>query len=82
MTTRDGSMKHGGSNKLRTELGPHDVGGGRINPAQYTVEDGDYYLSVTVGGDVKYVSYRMPRPPLRTRHLTPSSITVGIPERR
>ena len=35
------------------------IGGGRINPAQYTHEDGDYYLSITVGGDVKYVSYRV-----------------------
>ena len=59
MTTRDGFMKHGGTNKLRTELGPHDVGGARVNPAQYTREDGDYHLNVTVGGEEKGVWYRM-----------------------
>ncbi len=61
--THDHNLIRGGQNKLQTDMGGHDVGGGRINPAQYTVEDGDYYLSVTVGGDVKYVAYR-----IRDRH--------------
>ena len=61
--THDHNLIRGGQNKLQSEMGPSDVGGGRINPAQYTHEDGDYYLSVTVGGDVKYVSYR-----IRDRH--------------
>jgi len=61
--THDHNLIRGGQNKLQSDMGPNDVGGGRINPAQYTHEDGDYYLSVTVGGDVKYVSYR-----IRDRH--------------
>jgi hypothetical protein len=59
MTTRDGFMKHGGTNKLRSELGPHDTGGARVNPAQFTSEDGEYYLNVTVGGVEKGVWYRV-----------------------
>ena len=49
----------GGTNKLRTELGPHDVGAGRVNPAQYTREDGEYVLTVTIGSDIRRVPYRM-----------------------
>ena len=30
-----------------------------VNPAQYTSEDGEYYLNVTVGGDDKGVWYRV-----------------------
>jgi hypothetical protein len=26
---------------------------------QYTAHDGDYYLSITVGSDVRYVSYKI-----------------------
>jgi len=55
--THDHNMIRGGTNKLQTEFGPHDVGGGRFNPVQYTADDGDYYASITVGNDVKYVSY-------------------------
>jgi hypothetical protein len=57
--THDHNLIGGGQNTLHSELGPHDIGGGRINPVQYTHDDGDYYLSITVGGDVKYVSYRV-----------------------
>jgi hypothetical protein len=49
----------GGTNSLGSDLGPHDLGGGRIRPLQYTAEDGDYYLSITIGDDVRYVSYRV-----------------------
>ena len=57
--THDHNLIRGGQNTLHTELGPQDVGGGRFNPVQYTHEDGDYYASITVGGDVRYVSYRV-----------------------
>ena len=57
--SHDHNLIGGGQNTLHTELGPHDTGGGRINPVQYTHEDGDYYLSITIGDDVKYVSYRV-----------------------
>lgn len=65
--THDHNLIRGGQNTLHTELGPHDIGGGRFNPVQYTHEDGDYYLSITVGGDVKYVSYRV-----HDRHAHPA----------
>ena len=49
----------GGTNSLGSDLGPHDTGGSRVRPLQYTSEDGDYYLSITIGDDVRYVSYRV-----------------------
>jgi hypothetical protein len=49
----------GGSTTLHTDLGPHDTGASRVRPLQYTPADGDYYLSITVGDDVRYVSYRV-----------------------
>jgi hypothetical protein len=57
--THDHNMIRGGTNKLGSDLGPHDVGGGRFNPVQYTANDGDYYATITVGDDVKNVSYRV-----------------------
>ena len=49
----------GGSNSLGADLGPHDTGASRIRPLQYTAENGDYYLTITIGDDVRYVSYRV-----------------------
>jgi hypothetical protein len=57
--SHDHRILGGGSTTLHNELGPHDVGGGRFSPAQYTRDDGDYYLTITVGDDVKYVQYRV-----------------------
>jgi len=57
--THDHNLIGGGTNTLHSELGPHDVGASRVDPAHYTADDGDYYLSVTIGSDVKYVSYRI-----------------------
>ena len=44
---------------IRNELGPHDVGATRVNPLQYTWQDGDYYLTITVGADARNVAYRV-----------------------
>ena len=57
--THNNEMKGVGNTTLGSELGPHDIGAGRFNPLQYIHEDGDYYVSVTIGGDVKYVSFRV-----------------------
>lgn len=57
--SHDHNILGGGRNTLRTELGPHDVGASRVRPLQYTPNDGDYYLSINVGGDTRYVSYRI-----------------------
>jgi hypothetical protein len=59
ISTRDGLLKQGGTNKLRSDLGPHDTAGARVNPAQYTREDGEYYLNVTVGGEERGLWYRV-----------------------
>jgi hypothetical protein len=57
--SHDHNLLGGGTTTVHSELGPHDVGASRVHPMQYTPNDGDYYLSITVGGDVKYVSYRI-----------------------
>ena len=57
--THDHNLLGGGTNTLHSELGPHDIGASRIHPLQYTADDGDYYLSITIGTDVRYVSYRV-----------------------
>jgi hypothetical protein len=59
VVTSDQRIIGGGKTTVRSELGGHDVGGSRINPAQYTREDGEYYLAITVGGDTRNVSYRI-----------------------
>jgi len=55
----DHNILGGGKTTIRAELGSHDVGASRINPLQYTRQDGDYYLTITVGGDARNVEYRV-----------------------
>jgi hypothetical protein len=57
--SHDHKLLGGGSTTVHSDLGPHDIGGSRIHPVQYTADDGDYYLSLTIGSDVRYVSYRV-----------------------
>jgi hypothetical protein len=57
--SHDHNILGGGTTSIRTELGPHDTAGSRIHPLQYTSQDGDYYLTITVGGDVRHVAYRV-----------------------
>jgi hypothetical protein len=57
--SHDHNILGGGTTTVHSELGPHDTGASRIHPVQYTSANGDYYLSITVGGDVRYVSYRI-----------------------
>jgi hypothetical protein len=57
--SHDHNILGGGTNTLHGDLGPHDIGGGRIHPMQYTPHDGSYYFSITIGEDVRYVSYRI-----------------------
>jgi hypothetical protein len=57
--SHDHKILGGGTNTLHSELGPHDIGGGRISPLQYTRDDGEYYLSITIGDDARYVPYRI-----------------------
>jgi hypothetical protein len=57
--SHDHNIIGGGTNTLHSDLGPHDIGGGRIHPMQYTPHDGSYYFSITIGEDVRYVSYRV-----------------------
>jgi hypothetical protein len=59
VTSHDERILGGGSTTLHGELGPHDIGGARFSPQQYTRDDGDYYLTITIGDDVRYVSYRI-----------------------
>jgi hypothetical protein len=59
VTSHEHAILGGGTHTLRTDLGPHDMGGGSINPLQYTRDNGDYYLSITIGDDVRYVPYRI-----------------------
>jgi len=56
---RGRNLLGGGSTAIHSELGPNDIGASRIHPLQYTAEDGDYQLSITIGDDVRYVSYRV-----------------------
>jgi hypothetical protein len=55
----DHNILGGGKTTIRNELGPHDVGASRINPLQYIRQDGDYYLTINVGGDARNVEYRV-----------------------
>ena len=55
----DHNILGGGKTTIRSELGPHDIGASRISPLQYTRHDGDYYLTITVGGDARNVEYRV-----------------------
>lgn len=48
-----------GSNKLKSDLGPNDTGASSIRPLNYTTEDGEYEISVTIGHDAKSVKYRV-----------------------
>jgi hypothetical protein len=57
--SHDHRILGGGTNTLHSELGPHDTGGGRINVLQYTHDDGDYYITITIGSDVRTVAYRI-----------------------
>jgi hypothetical protein len=57
--SHDHNIIGGGKTTIRDELGPHDVGASRVNPVQYTPQDGDYYMTVTVGSDARNVSYRV-----------------------
>jgi hypothetical protein len=56
---RGHSLIGGGSTTTHGDLGPHDIGATRIHPLQYTAEDGDYELSITIGGDARSVFYRI-----------------------
>jgi len=57
--THDHNLLGGGRNTLHTDLGPHDTGAARIHPIQYTSDNGEYYLSINVSGDTRYVSYKV-----------------------
>jgi hypothetical protein len=57
VTSHDHRILGGGTTTLHGDLGPHDIGGARFSPQQYTRDDGDYYLSITIGDDVRYVPY-------------------------
>ena len=59
VVTSDQRIVGGGKTTIRSELGGHDIGGSRVNPAQYIREDGEYYLAVTIGGDARNVSFRI-----------------------
>ena len=59
VVTNDQRIVGGGKTTIRNELGGHDVGATRVNPAQYIREDGEYYLAVTIGGDARNVSFRI-----------------------
>jgi hypothetical protein len=49
----------GGSTTTHRDLGPNDIGATRVHPLPYTASDGDYELSITVGGDARSVHYRV-----------------------
>ena len=55
----DNELIGGGSNKLKTDLGPNDTGSSSIRPQNYTSADGDYSINITIGGDVRTVKYRI-----------------------
>jgi hypothetical protein len=57
--SHDHNILGGGTVTVRNGLGPHDTGANRIRPLQYTQNDGEYYLTITVGGDARHVSYRV-----------------------
>jgi hypothetical protein len=55
----DNELIGGGSNKLRSDLGPNDTGASSIRPQNYTSADGDYSINITIGSDVRTVKYRI-----------------------
>lgn len=55
----DNELIGGGSNKLKSELGPNDTGASSIRPQNYTSADGDYSINITIGNDVRTVKYRI-----------------------
>ena len=55
----DNELIGGGSNKLKTDLGPNDTGASSIRPQNYTSADGDYTITITIGNDVRTVKYRI-----------------------
>ena len=55
----DHELIGGGSNKLRSDLGPNDTGASSIKPQNYTSADGDYSINITIGSDVRTVRYRI-----------------------
>jgi hypothetical protein len=59
VVSHDHNILGGGKTTLHDELGPHDVGASRISPLQYIWQDGEYYLTITVGGDARNVAYRV-----------------------
>ena len=59
MTSHDQRILGGGTTTVHGDLGPHDIGGARFSPSQYTRDDGDYVVTITIGDDVRDVSYRI-----------------------
>jgi hypothetical protein len=59
LVSGDHNILGGGKTTIRDGLGPHDVGAARINPLQYTRQDGDYYLTITIGGEARNVEFRV-----------------------
>lgn len=59
VVSHDHNILGGGKTTIRNELGPHDVGASRVSPLQYIWQDGEYYLTITVGGDARNVAYRV-----------------------
>ena len=59
VVSHDHNILGGGKTTIRAELGPHDVAGTKVHPLQYTWQDGDYYLTITVGSDARNVAYRV-----------------------
>lgn len=59
VVTHDHNIIGGGTTKIRSDLGPGDIAASRINPIQYTSQDGEYYLAITIGGDSRNVAYRV-----------------------
>lgn len=55
----DHELIGGGSNKLKSELGPNDTGASSIRPQNYTAADGDYAITITINTDVRTVAYRI-----------------------
>jgi len=55
----DNELIGGGSNKLKTDLGPNDIGASSIRPQNYTSADGDYTITITIGNDIRTVKYRI-----------------------
>jgi hypothetical protein len=59
LVSGDHNILGGGKTTIRNELRPGDIGAARINPLQYARQDGDYYLTITIGGDARNVEFRV-----------------------